>query len=278
VAVDHFVDLRWEPGERTELVRNGPLSESQLSLGRDPVLRGMRRAAVLAGVNLPTGKVTVDSSYPPGRGLGASGAGLIGGLMIGNRLTGGKLAPERMLTEAIGLEGHPENATASLLGGAHWSVPDERKDWVHLPLVLHKDLRFLLVIPPYQLSTQRSREVLPTSVSLQRAVQQARRTPMLVEGLKKLNPELIRIGVQDELHVAARLKLLTGAKLILDFADKAGAIASTLSGAGSALLVITRTGAVRELESKLAKRVERLWGDDGHVLNARVALKGAAFV
>ena len=277
IAVDHFVDLRWEPSERIEIERKGGLVESTLSPGRDPVLRGMRRAAVLAGANLPPGKITVESGFPPGRGLGASGAGMVGGLLIGNRLTGSKLSPEVLLAEAIALEGHPENATAALLGGAHWSVPRAKNDWLHHPVQLHKDLRFLVVIPPYPLATGRSREVLSTSVSLQRAVEQARRTPILLAGLRRLDPELIRLGIQDELHVAPRLKLLTGAQSVLDFAEKAGAIAATLSGAGSALLVLTRTGELRALEAKLQNRVKRLWGESGSVLNARVCAKGATF-
>jgi homoserine kinase len=278
IAVDHYLDLRWEAGERIEIERLGGLVESTLSPGRDPVMRGMRRAAVLSGGKLPPGKLTVEAAFPPGRGLGASGAGLVAGLMLGNHLTGSKLSPETLLSEAITLEGHPENATASLLGGCHWSVPKSKDDWLHYPITLHKDLRFLVVIPPYPLETGRAREVLPTSVSLQRAVDQARRTPILLDGLRKLDPKLIQLGIQDELHVAPRLKLLTGAQSVLDFAEKSGAIASTLSGAGSALLVLTRTGELRALETKLQNRVKRLWGESGSVLNARVALKGAAFL
>jgi homoserine kinase len=278
IAVDHYLDLSWKAGERIEIERLGGLAESTLSPGRDPVMRGMRRAAVLSGGTLPPGKLTVEAAFPPGRGLGASGAGLVAGLLLGNKLTGTTLSPEVLLKEAIALDGHPENATASLLGGSHWSVPKAKDAWLHYPVTLHKDLRFLVVIPPYPLETGRAREALPTSVSLQRAVDQARRTPILLHGLRKLDPELIRIGIQDELHVAPRLRLLTGARSVLDFAEKSGAIASTLSGAGSGLLILTRTGEMRALETKLQNRVKRLWGESGSVLNARVALKGAAFL
>ncbi len=277
IAIDHLLTISWKAAEKLKLVRQGPLEESTLTSGRDPIVRGMRRAAILAGKPLPPGEITVVGSYPPGRGLGASGAGLVGGLLLGNRLTGSKLDPQDLHQEAVALEGHPENATASLLGGAHWSVPTGKTSWHHMPVTLHKDLRFLIVVPPYPLSTSRSREVLPTSVSFQRAANQARRTPILLEGLRTLNEDLIRVGVEDELHVASRLKLLTGAKSVLDFANANGAIAATLSGAGSALLVLTRTGSMQKLEAKLALRVKRLWGESGKVLNARVRAQGAQF-
>jgi homoserine kinase len=108
-------------------------------------------------------------------------------------------------------------------------------------------------------------------------VNQARRTPVLLEGLKRLSPELIKIGVEDDLHVASRLRLLTGAKSVLEFAEKSGALGATLSGAGSALLILTRTGSMQKLEAKLAQHVKRLWGKSGKILDARVRLQGPSF-
>jgi len=269
VAVDHSLELKWTAGERNVVVRSGALTESLLSQGADPVLRGFRRAQILSGKKLPTGRFEIFSKLAPGRGLGASGAGIVAGLLLGAKLSKKELDHNDLLNEAIKLEGHPENATASMLGGAHWSVKKENDNWLHMPVNLHRDLRFLVVIPPYPLSTKRAREVLPSSVSFRRATTQARLTPILLSGLEKLDQELIRIGIQDQLHVDVRLKQLTGATSVLNFAERAGAIASTLSGAGSALLVITRTGAMSKLEVRMKKYVKRLWGESGKVIRAR---------
>ena len=278
VALDLALDVRWSPAERNSLDRQGGMAESQLGLGQDPVLRGMRRAARLAGKPLPSGALTVSAPFPPGRGLGASGSGLVAGLLLGNRLTGGTIKQAALLDEAIGLEGNPENAVGAMLGKAHWSVRTVAGRWRHLEVPLHRDLRFLVVVPPYPLDTKRSREALPAKVALKRAVRQAQRPPALLEGLRRLDEELIRTGIQDELHVAPRLKLLTGGQAMLDFATEAGAIGATLSGAGSALLVVTRAGQVRTLEARLQARAKRLWGVTGGVIAARAHGKGAAFV
>jgi homoserine kinase len=90
-----------------------------------------------------------------------------------------------------------------------------------------------------------------------------------------LDEEMIRIGIKDELHVEQRLKHLTGAASVLNFTRKAGAIAATLSGAGSALLVLTRTGSMTQVEQRLKRYVKRLWGESGQVVRARVHPKGA---
>ena len=278
IALDLGLRVRWEPAEKDSLVRLGGIQQSTLSRMQDPIVRGMRRAARLVGAMLPTGKLTVSAPFPPGRGLGGSGSGLVAGLLLGDRLAGGKIPREELLNEAIQLEGNPENAVGALLGGAHWSIRLHAGAWRHIPVQLHRNLRFLFVIPPYPLDTKRSREAMPTSVSIGRAVRQAHRPPALLEGLRSLDPELIRAGIQDELHVASRLKLMACGEAMLDFALKAGALGATLSGAGSALLIVTRTGEVRNLEARLRQRVNRLWGQDGTVLAARAQPKGAQFL
>lgn len=278
IALDHSLEVRWKPAKKTTLERLRALQESPLRLAQDPVMRGMKRAAILAGQPLPTGQLTVTSEIPPGRGLGLSGAGLVAGLLLGNRLTGGALKASDLLDEAISLEGNPENAVGALLGGAHWSLTGPGSEWIHHPLPLHRNLRFLLVIPPYPMPTKRSREALPSSVSFQRAMRQAQRPPILLEGLRSLRPDYIRLGIHDDLHVAPRLKLMTGAKAMLDFAYQAGALGATLSGSGSAMLVISNSGEVQNLEARLKKRVQRLWGESGQVVAARAFHQGARFL
>ena len=278
IALNAYLTVSWRPAEKTTLTRHGALAESLLSAGRDPVLRGMRRASILAGQPLPPGELLVDGDFPPGRGLGASGSGLVAGLLLGNRLCGERISEDELLIEGIELEGNPENAVGALFGGAHWSIETKRGEWRHIPVVLHRDLRFLIVVPPYPLETKRSREVLPTSVGFGRAMRQAHRTPVLLEGLRLLDPELIAAGIQDELHIAPRLKLLTGASGLLEYANNNGALGATLSGAGSGLLIVTRMQDAVALEKRLASRVKRLWGKSGHVLSTKLEPKGAAFI
>jgi homoserine kinase len=278
IALDLDLEVRWTPADKLSLERSGALAESELRMGQDPTVRGMRRAATLAAVDLPSGHLQISAPFPPGRGLGASGAGLVAGLMLGNRLTGNQLSDQILLDEAIQLEGNPENAVGATMAGAHWSIANGQDQWIHMPVHLHRNLRLLLVIPPYAMPTKRSREALPTSVSFQRAMRQAHRPPILLEGLRSLNPDFIRLGIEDDLHVAPRLKLMTGASAMIDFAYEAGALGATLSGAGSALLILSRTGEVSNLETRLRSRAQRLWGDDGIVMAVKTTNRGAQFL
>ncbi|MFQ5750113.1 MAG: hypothetical protein ACE5H3_11760, partial [Planctomycetota bacterium] len=73
------------------------------------------------------------------------------------------------------------------------------------------------------------------------------------------------------------LKQLAGQKGMLAFARKSGALGATLSGAGSALLVLTRSPGISGLEKRLAGKAARLWGESGGILRARPAARGAYF-
>jgi homoserine kinase len=277
IAVNLLLEVRWEAAESTSVERTGAMQESLLAVGQDPVVRGMRRAAILAGGRLPPGRISVGAPFPPGRGLGASGAGLVAGLLLGQRLLGRELGLEVLLQEAIALEGNPENAVAALLGGAHWSLRVEG-GWRHVPGELHRDLRMLFVIPPFPLDTRRAREVLPAIVEFGDAVAQAQRAGLLREALKTLDPILLRAAMRDTLVVKPRLKLLTGVGPMIEFAEQAGALAATLSGAGSGVLVMTRRQQVADLEARLKRRAARLWGESGMVLRAAVEEKGGRVV
>ncbi len=274
IALNLMLDVRWEAADTMSVEREGAMQESLLAIGQDPVVRGMRRAAILAGRPLPTGKVRVSAAFPPGRGLGASGAGLVAGLLLGSRLVGKDLGQKALLKEAIELEGNPENAVASLLGGAHWSLRLESGEWMHLGTEMHRDLRFLMVIPPFPLYTLRAREVLPRTVHFEAAARQAQRAGVLREALRTLDPDLLRTAVLDSYVIDSRLKLLTGVGPMIEFAERAGALAATLSGAGSGVLVLTRRQGLADLEARLSKRASRLWGESGMVLRAGVEARG----
>ncbi len=277
LAVNLFLDVRWEAADATSVQRQGPMQESLLAVGQDPIVRGIRRASMLAGRPVPPGRLTVSAPFPPGRGLGASGAGLVAGLLLGGRLCGRELDRDDLLREAIELEGNPENAVAALLGGTHWSLRLADGGYAHLPVELHRELRLLFVLPPYPLDTRRAREVLPPTVSFTQAAQQAQRAGALMTALRTLKPELLRAAVTDALVVEPRLKLLTGVGKMIDFAYEAGALGATLSGAGSGVLVLARRADLEALETRLKRRVERLWGESGMVLRAAPEEEGARF-
>ncbi len=86
--------------------RGDPSSETH------PAVRAFRQAG-------GEGPLAVTASYPGGRGLGYSGASRVAGLLAAIAQRGGSAHAARgaVLRDASALEGHADNAAASLHGG-----------------------------------------------------------------------------------------------------------------------------------------------------------------
>jgi homoserine kinase len=146
-------------------------------------------------------EIHVNNEIPFGRGLGSSGAAVIAGVLLGNELGGLKLPHERLLDFALMVERHPDNVTAALVGGFVGSYlrelddaateaasvplsevlpefpPDAGEDWGLNPPVpplgighyvrfgWSESIKAVAIIPRFELSTAKAREVLPLQYS-----------------------------------------------------------------------------------------------------------------
>lgn len=180
----------------------------------------------------------VDSDIPIARGLGSSGAAVAAGLLLANALARNPASIDELLAWGLELEGHPDNSCAALLGGCTLSVPRPEGGLRVVAQELHPDLGFALAWPDAPLATHAARSVLPSTVRFEDAVENPRRLALLLEGLRRADPELLHLGSADRLHVAYRLPLIAGAENALVRAREAGAWLATISGSGSALIAI----------------------------------------
>ena len=91
-------------------------------------------------------RVHMQNQVPIARGLGSSAAATVAGLVAADALTGDGLDQRRLLTLSIEIEGHPDNATAALLGGfVVIAMVDGRPETVRFEPP--RDLRAVLFIP-----------------------------------------------------------------------------------------------------------------------------------
>jgi len=87
----------------------------------------------------------------------------------------------------------------------------------------------------------------------------------LLQGLATGEPELLRIGFADELHVPHRLPLIPGGEAALAAAAEAGAWATTISGAGSGLIAACPLDRAETVAEAIAEAFRRATGADGVV-------------
>ena len=186
--------------------------------------------------------IAVRSDIPLGRGLGSSAA-----LAAAAAAAAGAGDRDVVLAVAAAVDGHPENAAASILGGlVAATTVDGSPVALHHPL--DPDLRFVVVVPDRHLPTKEARAALPALVPHADAAFNLGRMGILLAGLADAG-KLVAAATDDRLHQNQRTTLFPEANVLLEGLRSAGALATSWSGAGPSLLAFCTAdtaGAVAE--------------------------------
>lgn len=232
------VEVRgWSRGE-IELTIEGE-GRDELTEDRDNrFVRGLEAAMGAARGELPEGvgwRIDMRNEIPLARGLGSSAAATVGGVVAANALLGGPLDMAAQLRIAAGIEGHPDNASAALLGGfvATAATPDGVEA---IRIDVPRDLRAVLFIPDRRLSTEAMRKALPSTIPHDDAVANLGAVALGVAGLATGRIDLLSRLTVDRLHEPYRAQAYPELPRLVAAAREAGAIGACLSGAGSTIL------------------------------------------
>ncbi len=175
---------------------------------------------------------------PMGKGLGSSAATRLGGIVSASNFLRINLSQEEILNLATQLEGHPDNAAASLLGGLVMVIPEkENFHWIKINLS-HK-FKIVIALPEIKVSTEKAREILPQNFSLEDIVFNLSRMGALIYSLTKGKWEYLSLATEDKLHQPYREILIPGMKEVMESALSSGAKGAFLSGAGSGIVALT---------------------------------------
>ena len=183
--------------------------------------------------------IDIQTEVPVARGLGSSSTCVVAGIMAAAALTGHTVTREELVAMATRVEGHPDNVAPAILGAAVCSfTPDGR-----LPRCLRYDvsdrLRFVTMIPPYEVHTSEARKVVPQEVPLSTAVWQMGRVAGLTRGLETGDASLIADANDDRLQEPYRRALIPDYDAIRETCLAGGAKTMWISGSGSTLMAVT---------------------------------------
>lgn len=183
--------------------------------------------------------IDIQTEVPVARGLGSSSTCVVAGIMAAAALTGHTVTREELVAMATRVEGHPDNVAPAILGAAVCSfTPDGR-----LPRCLRYNvsdrLRFVTVIPPYEVHTSEARKVVPQEVLLSTAVWQMGRVAGLTRGLETGDASLIADANDDRLQEPYRRALIPDYDAIRETCLAGGAKTMWISGSGSTLMAVT---------------------------------------
>lgn len=220
-------------GEGEEL----PRDESHL------VVRAMRAAFERLG-GQPRGiELSCANRIPHGRGLGSSAAAIAGGVLLARALVVGgeeSLPDKDVLALATELEGHPDNVAPALLGGLTiaWMTQSRASEVGVLVLTCDARVRPVVLIPPFQASTELARGLLPDAVPHADAAFTAARAALLVAALTGA-PEHLFAATEDRLHQQYRRPAMAQSADLVDSLRAAG-LPAVISGAGPTVLVLAQ--------------------------------------
>lgn len=220
-------------------------------------------------------KIIVNNPIPLGRGLGSSGSAIVAGALLANEIGNLGFDKMRCLDYCLMIERHPDNITATMMGGFTGSFLRNLSEDEHK--LVHQDLKLILpspetpeshipsnapmnlgthvkypwnpsikciaVIPQFEVKTEDSRNVLPSDYSKKDVIFNLQRLAVLTSAVGDLkpNPNVIYNSMQDSLHQPYRKVLIPGLTEILtkftpDSND--GLLGICLSGAGPTILCL----------------------------------------
>jgi homoserine kinase len=179
------------------------------------------------------------NAIPHARGLGSSAAAVVAGVAAGYALAGRKL-DAGALQLAGEMEGHADNAAASLYGGAVIAWRDDDGRYHAARLDPHPTVRPVALVPEAQSSTKTTRGLLPDRVPHADAAFAAGRAALAVHALTA-DPALLLPATADRLNQSYR-EAAWPATFGLVRALRAAGVAAAVSGAGPTVLALTTDG------------------------------------
>src|SRR5579863_2124636 len=191
LALTLYVEVEIHPADRLSVRADGEGRD----LPTDQTNLAARVAMDVTGTEHMA--ITVRSQIPVARGLGSSAA-----LAVAAAAAAGSPDP---LAAAAGVDGHAENAAASVLGGlVTATMLGPHPAAARLPL--DPRLVFVVLVPDRPLPTVQARQALADSVSHHDAAFNLGRMGLLLSGLAD-GKKLVREATEDRLHQAARTPL-----------------------------------------------------------------------
>ncbi|MCV7280497.1 homoserine kinase [Mycolicibacterium flavescens] len=241
---DEIVVETTESGLTVEVEGEGagqvPLDASHL------VVRAIDRGLQAAGVTAAGMTVRCRNDIPHSRGLGSSAAAVVGGLAVVNGLVAQAgltpLTEQQLVQLSSEFEGHPDNASAAVLGGGvvSWTEDDGAAPrYAAAPIRVHPDIRLFSGIPTQRSSTAETRVLLPDHVSHADARFNVSRAALLVVALTE-RPDLLMAATEDVLHQPQRAAAMPASAEYLRVLRRCGC-AAVLSGAGPSVLALSTT-------------------------------------
>ena len=244
---------------------------------------GAALIAMREALRLPYGfAVRLRKGIPLGSGLGGSAASAVAAVVAANALLDAPLTAEALYPFALDGEAvasgsrHGDNIAPSLLGGLIAAFHGDGIAPVRLraPAWLYA----AVLHPAVVLETRVARAALAEPFAIQPIVQQTHHLAALLLGLERDDEALIRRGLVDALVEPRRAALIPGFDAVKQAALDAGALGSSISGAGPSVFAWFRGRGAADAGGLAMQRAFAAAGLQASILVSPVAGPAAGLI
>ncbi len=191
-----------------------------------------RRGKVFHGA-----KLKQINRVPVARGLGSSATAIVGAILVSSAVSKTELTDDLFFDIAYRFESHPDNLIPAWKGGFITALIDNGKTYYN-QIDFPEDIKVVVVIPDFELSTEKARSVLPEKISLNDGIFNVQRVSLFLSALQNRRYDLLKVAMDDRFHQPYRKKLIPNFDRVVQNGYDAGALGVSLSGAGSALIAL----------------------------------------
>lgn len=177
------------------------------------------------------------SNIPVARGLGSSASAIVAGILTGYAVHKKELTDEEFFEVAYRFEPHPDNLLPAWKGGFITALKTDTGTY-YQKLDFPEEIKAVVVIPDFELSTKKAREVLPSAIPYKDAVFNLQRASLFIAAIVNRRYDLFRVAMEDRLHQPYRKALIPGFDQVVEAALDCGALGASLSGAGSTIIAL----------------------------------------
>jgi homoserine kinase len=175
----------------------------------------------------------IRGNVPIGRGLGSSVTVRLGVIHALNEIARTNLSRDELFKLCAELEGHPDNAAPASFGGFTIARGTDVQHFNVSPR-----LRFILLIPSFEIATIEARRLLPADILRTNAARNTANVAAISAAFATRDYKRLRGCFVDYLHQPFRKKLVPFLDRVITAAERSGALGAFLSGSGSAICAL----------------------------------------
>lgn len=237
VALNRYLTLHVESSTQWQIEHRSTMLPENVDVHDHFIINIAHKVSQFYKRKLSPCHITIDSDIPLARGLGSSASAVLAGIELANQLCHLQLSEQEKLKLATRFEGHPDNVAPALYGDFVLSFYHEANETIDIVTLDGMNIYAVAYIPPFELSTETARKILPEKLSLKTATQGSALSNLMIAALLKGNYEQAGYFIeQDVFHEPYRKQLLPQYELIRQEAKREGAYGTFISGAGPTMI------------------------------------------